>query len=196
MSYGPTVDFISLLRLTGGGVRAERMPGLDYVVVALARAGMINLAVSSAQPVLNQPTTAWFKPAVPSWSVEGTLFLWNAGTAQYEVATPALWSAIFTATAVAGVTQDVAVVGPTAVAVNANVLRVMNVGALVTLTMPLASTKIGPVLISDWANLAGTNNIVINRTGADVFPNGLTQLTIGGDGGSFFLRPVPGGYAL
>lgn len=196
MSYAPTTDFLALLRQVGAGVRAERMPGLDWLVVALARAGLFQLAVSQVAPVLNQSTTVWFKPAVPSSFAEGILFLWNPVTAQYEVATPALWSSLFAAVPAPTVVQDVTTVGPVNVQPNAAIVRVMNVGAPVTLVMPLAANKLGGVLVTDWANLAGTNNITIQRTVADVFPNGLTALTIAGDGGSFFLRPVTGGYAL
>lgn len=195
MSYAPTTDFLALLRQTSGGVRTERMPGLDYVVAALARTGMIALAVGQTAPIVNQSTTAWFKSAIPSWSAEGALYLWNATTIQYELATPALWSSFFTAT-FAEIVQDVITVGPVNVQANATVVRVQNVGAPVALVMPLAASKQGPVLVSDWANLAGTNNITISRSGADVFPNGATTWTLGGDGASVFLRPVPGGYAL
>lgn len=195
MSYAPTTDFLAMLRETSGGVRMERMPGLDYVVVALARAGMITLSVSATAPLASQITTAWFAPAIPSTSAEGTLFLWNAGTLEYEPATPALWAAIFTATSVP-VIQDVAVAGPVNVQTNADVVRVQNVGALVTLVMPLSANMAGPVLISDWANHAGANNILVNLSGTDVFPNGAATRRIAGDGGSIFLRPVPGGFAL
>lgn len=196
MSYTPATDFLGLLRQTSGGVRTERMPGLDYIVVALARAGLITLAVAQTAPIVNQASTAWFKPGVPSWTAEGVLFLWNAVTAQYELATPALWSALL-ATSVAPVVQDVTTVGPVNVITNANVVRVLNVGAAVSLVMPLASTMKNPVLISDWNNLAGTNNISIARTAPDVFPNGSTgPLVLAGDGASVFLRPVAGGYVL
>ena len=95
MSYNPVTDFLALLRNTGGGVRTEQMPGLDWVVAALARAGFITLAVQATAPLINQSTTAWFKPASPSWSAEGALYLWNAGAAAYQLATPALWQAYF-----------------------------------------------------------------------------------------------------
>lgn len=91
MGYSPTTDFLALLRLTPGGVRTEKVPGLDYVAAALARAGMINLSVGQTAPTSNQATTAWFKPALPSWSAEGKLYLWNPLTVQYEQATPTLW---------------------------------------------------------------------------------------------------------
>lgn len=91
MAYAPNTDFLALLRQTSGGVRSESVPGLDYITAALARAGMINLSVGQTAPSSNQSTTAWFKPALPSWSAEGKLYLWNPLTSQYEQATPTLW---------------------------------------------------------------------------------------------------------
>jgi hypothetical protein len=93
MSYNPATDFIGLLRLVGSAVRSERMPGLDYVVAALARAGMFALSVGQTAPTVNQASTFWFQPAIPSWTAEGTLYIWNPVADQYQVATPALWQA-------------------------------------------------------------------------------------------------------
>lgn len=195
MSYNPLTDFLALLRQTSGGMRSVRVPGLDYVVAALARAGQFIVYVGQTAPTTNQQTTVWLKPSGGSWAAESAVFLWNVSTAQFELATPALWAILLPGVTVQTV-QDVAVAGPVAVLPAANVVRVLNVGAPVTLVMPLSLNKVGGVLISDWANLAGTNNITIQRTGGDVFPNGATSLTIAGDGGSLFLRPVAGGYVL
>jgi hypothetical protein len=96
VSYSPVTDFLALLRLEAGAAELARMPGLDYVVAALARAGVVTLYTGQNQPLANQPTTAWLKPAEPSWTSEGTLYLWNAFTSAYEVATPTLWTAILT----------------------------------------------------------------------------------------------------
>ena len=93
MSYNPATDFIGLLRLVGSGVRSERMPGLDYVVAALARAGMFALSVGQTAPTVNQASTFWFQPAIPSWTAEGTLYIWSPTAAAYQQATPALWQA-------------------------------------------------------------------------------------------------------
>jgi len=98
VSYTPSTDFVALMRQTPGGARTVEIPGLDVVVSALARAGLINLSVGQTAPTSNQSTTAWFKPAIPSWSAEGVLFLWNSTNGDYEVATPALWAQIFAAT--------------------------------------------------------------------------------------------------
>ena len=95
MSYNPATDFIALLRLTAGGVRSEQMPGLDYVVAALARAGMFALSVGQTAPTVNQATTVWLQPSQPSWLAEGVFYIWNPVTTRYEVATPALWRSIF-----------------------------------------------------------------------------------------------------
>jgi hypothetical protein len=61
MSYNPATDFIGLLRLVGSAVRSERMPGLDYVVAALARAG---------EPVSLATIDAW------SPEERGEAYLW------------------------------------------------------------------------------------------------------------------------
>ena len=93
MSYTPQTDFLAIARLTSSGVRQGRMPGLDFVVDALARMGLINLSIGQTAPTANQATTAWFVPSSPSWVAEGSLFLWNSVLQQYQLATPALWIA-------------------------------------------------------------------------------------------------------
>lgn len=90
MTYNPATDFLALWRNIAGTLSKVEMPGLDYVVAALARAGLITLSVSAAAPVVNQSTTAWLQAAVPSYSAEGALFLWNPVTTTYVPATPAL----------------------------------------------------------------------------------------------------------
>lgn len=94
--------------------------------------------------------------------------------------------------------QHITAAGPVAVLANAGIVRVdQAAGAPMTLTMPLASAKTCPVLISDFKGDAGTNNITINLSGADKFPGGLTSWKIAADTGSLFLRPIAGaGYAL
>lgn len=199
MAYAPNIDFLALLRQTSGGVRAARVPGLDYVVAAMARAGLFLLVVGQVAPTSNQAATVWLKPAFPnSWAIEGSVFMWNANTTEYEPATPALWSALLSAASPPSqVVQDVTAVGPVNVQPDANIVRVMNVGAAVTLVMPPSGTKVGPVLISDWANGASAHNIIITlASGGDAFPGGVTVWTLGADTASVFLRPVPGGYTL
>ncbi len=93
MSYNPATDFFGMLRLVGSSLRSERVPGLNVVVDALARAGMFALSVGQTAPTVNQASTLWFQPAIPSWTAEGTLYIWNPVAGAYEVATPALWQA-------------------------------------------------------------------------------------------------------
>ncbi len=94
MSYDPVTDFLALLRRTASGVENERMPGLDYIVYALARAGLFRLYIGQSEPIVNQPTTVWLKTALPSWTAEGIVFLWNSDIGEYQQATPALWNAL------------------------------------------------------------------------------------------------------
>ncbi len=94
MAYNPVTDFIALLRLTNGAVDFARMPGLDYVISAMARAGMFTLYSGQTEPIVDQETTVWIKPAQPSWTAEGVVYLWDASAGAYAVATPALWAAL------------------------------------------------------------------------------------------------------
>lgn len=90
MVYNPATDFLALWRNIAGQVSKEQMPGLDYVVRALARAGLFSLSVSATAPVANQATTAWLQTAVPSYSAEGALFLWDKITTAYLPASAGL----------------------------------------------------------------------------------------------------------
>jgi hypothetical protein len=91
MVYNPATDFFGLWRSSGATVSKMELPGLDLVISALARAGIINLSVSATAPVANQDTTVWLQTAVPSWTAEGSLFLWDKVTSAYLAATPALF---------------------------------------------------------------------------------------------------------
>jgi hypothetical protein len=196
MAYDPATDFIALSRQTSGGMRSGRMPGLDYVLAAMERAGMFTLHTGQTAPTTNQAVTVWLKPALQSWTAESSVFLWNAATVAYEPATPALWNALLAPAT--QVLQDVVDPGPAVIQLDANIVRVnQTVSAPITLLMPLSSAKVGNVLISDWKADAGMGNtITAQLAGGDVFPGGGNTWDIAGNGGSIFLRPVPGGYAL
>lgn len=199
MSYGATADFLALIRLTAGGARMERMPGLDYVVAAMSRAGMFNLSVGQTAPTESQPNTVWLKPSLGgSWTVESTVYLWDDSVSAYEPATPALWAAMFAVGQLfPSIVQEVTAPGPVNVALNANIVRVNQlVSAPIQLILPLASVKTGGVLIVDWKGDAGANNITVTTTGGDKFPGDAVSWTIAADGGSAFFRPLPGGYVL
>jgi hypothetical protein len=196
MAYNSATDFLALLRNTANGERIASVPGLDYVVSAMARAGMFTLSVSQAAPTMNQSSTVWFKPASPnSWSAEGAVFLWNSVSMQYEPAHPSLWGPVISGSA--SVVQDVTVAGPTTILVATTIVRVGAAGAPVSLVLPSSTTKDGAVLVSDWRLGAGANNITISLAdGADRFPGNLTTWTLAADNASALFRPVSGGYVL
>ena len=193
MSYDPLTDFMGLVRRTSGGARVAQIPGLDYIIAAMARMAQFKLAVQQTAPITDQAETVWLRSATQSWTAEGTVFLWNKNTMEYEPATPELWHSLIHSAV--DHTQDVSAVTAD-ILFDSSVVRVLNVGAAVDLTLPEAITKEGDVLVVDWANLAGTNNIRVHVSGADTFQNGLTTWTIAADSGSLCFRPVPGGYAV
>lgn len=194
MAYSPITDFLALLRTTSGGQRVARVPGLDYVLSAMARAGMFALSVGATAPITNQAGTVWLKP-FPQGSqlAESTVFLWNAIGSAYEPATPQLWAALFSQQVV----QTIIAGSPVPILENAGVVKVNQiVSAPITLTMPESIVKVGAVLVSDYKGVSGANPITVQRSGADLFPGGLTSWVINGDGGSARFHPVPGGYAV
>jgi len=76
------------------------MPALDHAIATMARVGMFDLHIGAEpplRPVLSPRPHAdvWLKPAVPSWSAEGTLYLWDEGAGAYSEASPTLWRALF-----------------------------------------------------------------------------------------------------
>jgi hypothetical protein len=97
--YNPATDFLALWRNIAGAVSKVETPGLDYVVAALARAGLITLVSSATAPVASQATTAWLDTQTPSWAGEGTLNLWNPVTTAYVPATAALFLDLLQASA-------------------------------------------------------------------------------------------------
>jgi hypothetical protein len=92
MVYTPSTDFVGLWRSIAGGVEKAEMPGLDFIVAGLDRAGLVEVAFSATPPVTNQAATAWFQTAVPSWAAEGALYLWDSSLLTYVPATPDLFS--------------------------------------------------------------------------------------------------------
>lgn len=97
MSYTPSTDLLALLRQTSGGVRVARAPTLDVVLLTLSSAGLFNMEVGQTAPTTDEATTAWFRPADPSWASEGALFLWDVDAGEYVAATPALFFALLQA---------------------------------------------------------------------------------------------------
>lgn len=93
--------------------------------------------------------------------------------------------------------QHITSAGPVAIESGVGIVRVdQTVGAAITLDLPPAASKTCPVLVADWKNDAGTNNITLMPSGSEKI-QGLSSWVIAGDGGSVFLRPVPGvGYVI
>lgn len=160
MSYSPVTDFLGIVRQLTSGVQIARMPGLDYVVAAMSRAGMFALSVGQTAPTANQATTVWLRPALPSWTAEGNVFLWNPGTAAYELATPALWAIIF-----AGSPYQYQAAAATSNVVNpgTSLLAVTRAAPVTTtLSLPSIASRLGKALqIVDWSTGFVTHGIQI-----------------------------------
>jgi len=121
MSFNPATDFVAMFRNLGGSVAKERMPSLDFVVAALGRAGLITVTTSATAPVASQNVTAWFKPANPSYTGEGVLYLWNPANADYEPASAALlWQLLLAASNSLGTSWYIVAGGPPANTVGNN----------------------------------------------------------------------------
>lgn len=176
MSYNPVTDFLGLLRQTSGGVRTERMPGLDYIVAAMARAGMFALSVGQTAPTTNQAATAWLRPSVPSWVAEGVIFLWNSNTAEYEPATPILWSNLLSAQNASTFQSVTAVAGR--VATGTSILAIQrDAPAATALTLPNLAAQFvtrRPLKIVDFS----TN--VVNHAISLATPDGATIMRSAG----------------
>ena len=174
MAYNPLTDFIALLRLSGGVASMERMPGLDYAVAAMARAGLFSLSVGQTAPTSNQPTTVWLRPSVPSWVAEGTVFLWNASTGAYAPATPALWIVLLSS---GGYAFQSAALANNAVNVGTTILAVQRAA-------PGATGLVLPNLAAQW--LLGRSVKIVDWSTAIV--NHLITLTTS-DGSSIMKLP-------
>lgn len=162
MSYAPATDLLALLRQTSGGMRSVRMPGLDYLVAGLARAGVFLLWVGPTAPIVNQSITVWLRPAQPSWAAEGAVFLYNTAAAEYEPATPALWSLLFSSGAFTTVFQAVTV-GAAAVNSLTTLLAIERAGPAATaLALPPVAPRLGrPLQIVDWSTAVVNHQIVL-----------------------------------
>lgn len=165
MSYAPQTDFLALARLTASGVELGRMPGLDYVIAALSRAGFIALWTGATAPTTNTANTVWLKPASPSWSAEGAVYLYDASIEDFAPATPALWAALLAGDSAGNVFQSVTngagVVnsGTTLLAVQRTILTPLTT----ELTLPALSVRAGaPLRIVDWSTVAAEHIIELS----------------------------------
>jgi hypothetical protein len=97
MPYAAGTDFVGIWRAVTGGAKKGEMPSLDFMVAALQRAGILVVSIGGSQPTTNQPKTAWFRPATPSYSGEGVLYFWDTTSSSYLPATPKLFLAYLNA---------------------------------------------------------------------------------------------------
>lgn len=192
MAYNPATDFLGLLRSTGGGVRSARMPGLDFIIEGLIRAGLVSVFVGQSPPIVNQSTTVWFQPAVPSFNGEGRVNLFNASLGVYQPATPALWALLLRPANLSPVTKILTAAGPYAALPTDEVLIVKQaVGAAFTVNVDW-SQRARPLRVVDGKGDASAHPITITPAA------GQTQLAlvnfsyvIDGNGGSITLTPLP-----
>lgn len=136
------------------------MPGLDYVVAAMARAGLFKLYAGQTAPTANQSTTVWLMPALPSWTAEGIVFLWNSATAEYELATPSLWNQLLSPSQY--VFQS-AVGASNVVNANTSLLAIQRAAPVSTaLILPgLATRSTKPLQIVDWSTGVALHSIAL-----------------------------------
>lgn len=158
MAYNPLVDFLGLLRITPAGVVPAQMPGLDYVVAALARAGQFSLFVGQSPPTANQTTTVWVKPSLPSWVAEGAVYLWSTAVQQFVLATPDLWKALLTGYSFQSALNpsNVAVAGTSLIAIQ------RAAPASTTVALPSVLSQAGKVLrVADWSTGVVNHAIIV-----------------------------------
>lgn len=170
MAYSPRTDFLALIRNSGGAASFAEMPGLDYVVAAMARAGLFRLWTGQTPPTANQATTVWLVPSSPSWVAEGMVFLWNVSTNTYEPATPALWDVLLSGpSAGSNVFQSVAVASD-AIGSATTLLAIERAGPAATaLTLPSIQARGGKALqIVDWSSGVVNHAITINAVGGTI----------------------------
>lgn len=168
MAYSSTTDFLALLRNSGGVARLEQIPGLDYVVAAMARAGMFRVYVGQSAPTVNQATTVWLQTSLPSWVAEGVVFLWNAATQAYVTATPELWNLFLSGLSVGYSFQSVNGALDT-VDDGVSLLAIQRaVPAATTIILPTVASRNGKRLqIADWSTGVVNHIVTLGPNGAE-----------------------------
>jgi len=124
--------------------------------------------------------------AVPGGLIQSAI--WNGIFADITTALTQLGQQQYNTTVVSS--------SPYTVLATDTVLLVDTTGSAITLNLGAASARNGLTLkIKDYKGNAATNNITINRNGADTI-DGLTSLVIRDNYGGFQINPITGGWFL
>jgi hypothetical protein len=174
MSYNSTTDFLALVREAGGEASIARIPGLDYILAAMARAGMFRLHTGQDEPTTNQEETVWLRPASPSWTAEGSVLLWDGDA--FVNATPELWAAVLipTSPVFQSVTTNSANVG-----VSTSLLAIERATPAGTvLFLPSVVDRLAqPLQIVDWSSDVVEHAITLRpRAGQTIMRNATFSL--------------------
>lgn len=145
------------------------MPGLDYIVAALARMGFIRLWTAQTPPTLNQEVTVWLKPALPSWSAEATVWLWDGEIGAYALANPDLWTALLTNNTQTQQVQIVNVSADTVSRFAQTVVVEREAPTVTTLALPAVSLRSEgfDLRVVDWSVNIAEHRIILNPNGSD-----------------------------
>lgn len=159
------------------------MPGLDWLLAALARAGMVSLWTDPANaPSANQQTTVWLKTSASSWATEGSVYLWDTTSSSFKLATPSLWSTLFKAVWAALSKETGLTTSKVLTAADAGQLYTNTNAGTILFTLPVAATAPGAefefavTVAGQISVLAGAS---VLRFGAAVAPTGLVSTNVG-----------------
>jgi len=86
-------DFILTIRRSLTNPTLGSAPFVDSILDTLLTAGILNVSISETAPTSNQANTIWLQPLASSWTGNGMVYMWNAASSAYVVATPALFAA-------------------------------------------------------------------------------------------------------
>lgn len=160
MAYDPTSDFLALIRQTSGGVRLERMPGLDYVLAALQRMGFCNVWVNPTTAPTDT-ASAWLKTSSTSYAAEGSVFLYNPVNDEFEPATPELWQLLFVANSSASF-QRVSVAAADVLKSTVLLAVQRDNPGVTTLNLPSVLLRTQELKIVDWSTNVVAHEIRLN----------------------------------
>jgi len=165
MAYDPAADFLALIRQTSGGARIGSMPGLDYVVAALERMGFCTVWANPDTPPTDT-TTVWLKTSSTSWAAEGSVFLFNVRTDNWEPATPTLWRDL--SSGLAGYVFQLVTTGAANVGALTTMLAVQrdNPG-ITTLALPTVAGRTTPLQIVDWSTNVAAHQLLYTPNGIE-----------------------------